>query len=135
MAKKRTLCGFALVGHLLLAPTISFAGAANFDGVVPKKLKTYADDFGLCTVTVDVNLNTDGNAALACGNTVNLSFVCGGLEDPESGDTIISKQAGNINWQAVQLAYVTGKKINFRAYDNYQLNGTVCYADRVIVRD
>ena len=134
MKNRVSWIGAALAGQLLLAPAVSFAAVAYFEGVTPLKLKTYANDFGLCTITVDVNLNSDGNNNLSCGNTVNLSFVCGGLENPNTNETIVSKQAGNINWQAVQLAYVSGQKINFYAYDDFQLNGTVCYADRIIVR-
>ena len=122
-----------LVTGCLSSP--SFGTTAFFDGVTVMKLKTYASDFGLCTITVSVDLNVDGTRPLNCGNTVNLSFGCGGITNPSNNEILVSKTAGNINFQAVQLAYVTGRRINFFAHDGVQMNGTVCYADRVIVRD
>lgn len=131
--KKSSLVSSVFVSILL--SSASWGTTAFFDGVTVLKLKTYARDFGLCTITTSVNLNTDGSQNLACGNTVNLSFGCEGITNPETGEVILTKTAGNINWQAVQLAYVTGKKINVYVWDDVQLNDSVCYADRVIVRD
>ena len=114
------------VGMLLAA--VSGQGYAAPGFVIETKVVGTLNDaalFGGCMARLSTNLEAQG---MACGADPLVSFDCLGK--------IGTKSAGTVSFQAAQLAYVTGNKVNIYVDDTAEkkaaLNG-FCYSGRIDV--